>query len=322
MFSSFRGFNDSARKKRAARLDCSTLVQDVQNLYHVLTYPVLLADDWADIHAALKQLAECVSGYAEHLRAENDKQKQRQLALEPVRTPLQNFDVYEREATDKVSTIYLPLDLAIGELEEYNPIHLDAKFTPVDRRRRYEYLRDLKLSVAVEVFRYSRYGSLGTMTFVWKLPADKKQCSTARSVAVIDSIRSSIPLYHIRSMRKEFCALFGLVCKVSPLMLNEIYRSLTGDASAIPNPEIVSRLQTLLHSDALTDSSVVVDLRELNEGRPSQYTRFWELLQEVLHEYNEAAASDRCHSHAQIPIAMSIPDLSQKVQEKIPPEEK
>ena len=90
MFSSFWGFNDSARKKRAARLDCSTLVRDVQNLYHVLTYPVLLADDWADIHAALKQLAECVSGYAEHLRAENDKQKQRQLALEPVRTPLQN----------------------------------------------------------------------------------------------------------------------------------------------------------------------------------------------------------------------------------------
>ena len=232
MFSSFRGFNDSARKKRAARLDCSTLVQDVQNLYHVLTYPVLQADDWADIHAALKQLAKCVSGYAEHLRAENHKQKQRQLALEPVRTPLQNCDVYKREATDKVSTIYLPLDLAIGELEEYDPIHLDAKFTPVDRRRRYEYLRDLKLSVAEEVFRYSR-----SMTFVWKLPADKKQCSTARSVTVIDSIHSSIPLYHTRSMRKEFCALFGLVCKVSPLMLNEIYRSLTGDASAIPNPK-------------------------------------------------------------------------------------
>ena len=41
-----------------------------------------------------------------------------------------------------------------------------------------------------------------------------------------------------------------------------------------------------------------------------------------MHEYNEAAVSDRRHSHAQIPVAMSIPDLSQKVQEKIPPEEK
>ena len=101
MFSSLRGFNDSASKKRAARLDCSILVQDVRNLYPVLTYPVLYAEDWADIHAALKQLAECVSGYTERLRAESDKQKERQLALEPVHTPLINFDVYEREATDK-----------------------------------------------------------------------------------------------------------------------------------------------------------------------------------------------------------------------------
>ena len=31
---------------------------------------------------------------------------------------------------------------------------------------------------------------------------------------------------------------------------------------------------------------------------------------------------DRCHGQAQIAVAMSIPDLSRKVQEKIPEEEK
>ena len=76
-----------------------------------------------------------MSGYAEHLRAQNDKQKQQQLALEPVGTPLQNIYVYKREASDKVSSIYVPLVLAIVELEEYHSIHLDAKFTPVDKRR-------------------------------------------------------------------------------------------------------------------------------------------------------------------------------------------
>ena len=67
-------------------------------------------------------------------------------------------------------------------------------------------------------------------------------------------------------MRCEFCAHFGLVCKASPVVLHKVYRSLTGDASAVPNPEIVDRLQSLLHSDYITDSSVVVDLREKNEG--------------------------------------------------------
>ena len=108
-------------------------------------------------------------------------------------------------------------------------------------------------------------------------------------------------------------------------MLNEIYCSLRVDASAVPNPD--SRFQPLLRSDALTDSSVVMDLcelnegrtnlRELNEGRTSQYTCFSELVQ-VFHAYIEAVASDR---RAEMPVAMSISDLSQKVQETLPPEE-
>ena len=65
-----------------------------------------------------------------------------------------------------------------------------------------------------------------------------------------------------------------------------------------------------------------MDLREVNERRPSQYTHFGELLHEELHKYNEAAASNRQHSHAQMPVAMSIPDLLQKVHDKILPEEK
>lgn len=66
--------------------------------------------------------------------------------------------------------------------------------------------------------------------------------------------------------------------------MNEIHRTLTGDASVVPNPQIVSRVQVLVYGGFLTDSSVTVDLRELNEGRPSKFTRFWELLSQVLHE--------------------------------------
>lgn len=63
-------------------------------------------------------------------------------------------------------------------------------------------------------------------------------------------------------------------------------------------------LKLLLRSDFLTDSSVVIHLHEMNEGQPSKFTRFWDLLSQVLHEYNEAGASDRCHGQAQMPVAM------------------
>ena len=321
-FHTFRGFNDSVKKKKAARLDSSILSQDVQNLYYILTFPVIQGEVWRDMHAAIKQLAECLGGYVEYLRVENAKQQYRQSAMEPVRTPFKDFDVYESEPVVLVSSEYSALNSVIRRIDEYDVIHLDEKFTPIDRRKRYEYIRGLKLSVPIQVFRYNRSGSLGTMTFVWKLPLDKRQRATQKLLEVIDSIRSSIPVYHTRSMRREFCARFGLICKIPPLIINEMYRSLTGDASAVPNPEIVGRLQTLLHSEYLTDSSIIVDLREKNEGRPSKFTRFWELLSHVLQDYNEAAANDRRHSQAHMPVAMSIPDLSRKVQEKIPKEEK
>ena len=58
MFSSFRGFNDSVKKKTAARLDCSILAQYVQNLYHIVTYPAIQADDWADCSKATCRMHE------------------------------------------------------------------------------------------------------------------------------------------------------------------------------------------------------------------------------------------------------------------------
>ena len=267
-FSTFHGFNDSVKKKRAPRLSSSVLSKDVQNLYYILTFSVVQNEVWTSLHADMKQLAECLNCYVKHLEA---KQKTRQSSLETVRSPLRDLDVREVDPVISVGDEYHAL--CVGE---YDAIHLDENFTPIDRRKRYEFLHSLQLSVPIEVFRYNRSGSLGTMTFVWKIPQDKREHSTEKSLQVIDSIRSLIPLYHTRSMTREFCAHFGLVCIASPVVLYEVYRSLTGDASAVPNPEIVDCLQSLLHSDYITDSSVVVDLREKNEGRPSKFTRFWE----------------------------------------------
>ena len=66
---------------------------------------------------------------------------------------------------------------------------------------------------------------------------------------------------------------------------------------------------------------VIVDLRALNEGRPSQFEKFWSGLGKVLNEYCEAAADSRRHGAATTPLAISIPDLKQKVVESFSEEE-
>lgn len=69
--------------------------------------------------------------------------------------PLKNFNVYEREASDDVSTAYVALDNAIAECGECYALHIDAQFTLIDKHRWYEYLHDLKLTDPIEVFCYS-----------------------------------------------------------------------------------------------------------------------------------------------------------------------
>ena len=78
------------RNKRAAGLDLSVLSQDVQNLYHILTFPVVQGEGWKDMHAAIEQLTDRLNGYVEHFKIENTHQKNRQSSLQPVCTPLQN----------------------------------------------------------------------------------------------------------------------------------------------------------------------------------------------------------------------------------------
>ena len=109
---------------------------------------------------------------------------------------------------------------------------------------------------------------------------------------------------------------------VSPVVLTEMYRTLTSDCTAVPNPEITNRLWQFIDADYdyLSDTSIVVDLRHLNERRCSRFDTFWSYLEIVLQDYCEAAADDRRHGDAHLPVAISIPDLKEKVIEKIPVE--
>ena len=110
--------------------------------------------------------------------------------------------------------------------------------------------------------------------------------------------------------------------KLIPLLLTDMYRHLTKDASVTPNLKALDRLNLLIDSDYIHNEDVVVDLGALNEGRPSQFEKFWSGLERVLNEYCEPAADSRRHGAATSPLAISVADLQQMVIESFPEEER
>ena len=57
-------------------------------------------------------------------------------------------------------------------------------------------------------------------------------------VATIEEIKQNIPTYHTRLMHREFKEKFSRVAKIPPVVLTKMYRTLTSDCTAVPNPEI------------------------------------------------------------------------------------
>ena len=78
-----------------------------------------------------------------------------------------------------------------------------------------------------------------------------------------------------------------------PFVLRSIYRELTGNASSsctYDEGQVDMRLKEALDSE---DFDIIVDMRELNEGRTAKYDQFWEKCREFISE--STAVPDRRH---------------------------
>ena len=174
-------------------------------------------------------------------------------------------DVFDIEAACVDPPMYHNIDDVISHSLEYEVIHAD-QFATTDKSKRYFFFKNLQLSRSVQLYRYHQSGSLGTLNFVWVVPGDHRQRKHSKMVATIEEIKQNMPTYHTRSMRREFKEKFSCVAKIPPVVLTEMYRTLTSDCTAVPNPEISNQFIDAEY-DYLSDTSIVVDLRHLNEGK-------------------------------------------------------
>ena len=318
----FSNYNDVIRKKKSTRLDQNSLSIHAHLLFGCLSEVWMERSEWKEVRDITFNLATLAMEYCKHLAKENETQKRRHERESPSRSHKDDSESKEIESTlGPVKEQYVELDKLIATTSEYEMVELD-RFTPTDSQKRYTFIRQLKLSSPVMLYRYHRSSSLGTINWIWKLPVDKKQRSNSATLKNIAEIQEMFPETHTRKMRREFKDRYHLFTKLTPLLLTDMYRSLTKDASVVPNQKVLDRLNMLVDSDYIHCEDVIVDLRAQNEGRPSQFEKFWSGLGKVLNEYCEAAADSRRHGAATTPLAISIPDLKQRVIESFDEQER
>lgn len=131
--------------------------------------------EWKEVRNVTFSLATVAVEYFKHLAKENEVQKRRHETEFPAWSHKDDSEITEIESTlVPVKEQYIELDKLITATSEYEMVELDH-FTPTDSQKRYTFIKQLKLSSLIMLYRYHRSSSLGTMHQLdLEIPTDKK----------------------------------------------------------------------------------------------------------------------------------------------------
>ena len=186
------------------------------------------------------------------------------------------------------------------------------------------YVREIEkgLSVPAILYTYTPGGSVLNHNFLWRLPDINFSASAClqENQQVVARLTGRLPVYHTRAMRQEFISHYGsLMSGTKPFVLRSVYRELTGDVSGsrtYDEGQVDRRLREAIDSK---DFDIIIDMRELNEGRQAKFDVFWEKCREFISE--STAVPERRHGEiCFMAKAISVRDIRAEVSKRCPPE--
>ena len=284
----FQGYNDIKQKKmKKEQVLSSVLEGHAAALLEICLKPCM--ESTSAVRAfklEVQGLADCLLKYSAHLKLMLQQQSNRQRQTEPARMVCEDVSVQHRQAVSKPDSTYLLFDEAVTTSGMLTPVlfveekHLVTPFA--NRMQRFRFIDNLRLSVDVDLIKYCPGGSVCTLVYVYQVdPSRSEDEAITQSAQIVAMLTPKLPEYHTRQMKREFKLRVARLAKVTPAILDGIYRELTMDASAASQPAVQERIQLILQGE----TGLVADLRTLNAGRPvGTYDHFFSKLTTVIEE--------------------------------------
>lgn len=326
LFEVFCGYNVPQihkHRKRSIENLSSVILTDYSNkIFRCLQLSYWEREVWKEFKPEVEMLAKSLHDYASYLRDQNKKMKLVHCSGSPIRSISENITVQVIPVYSPTPIIFNDLEIALSHKNLFEYV-LVENFCPADPRKKYEYLKLLSsgLSVRTVKLTYSHGNNIGNLNFIWKIPIKASEKDIlSQSQQVIETCKQEIPTFHTRFMRKTLYSKYGRVAPSMKLsVLRSFYKELSGDQSSSANEheeEIDRRVNQMLEME---DPDIIIDLRELNCGRKSQYDVFWEECKKFIQERVGAAVDDRRHSCVMhMACAISVRDLIEQVRARCP----
>ena len=317
-FGDFDGFNDLKRKKmKAMQLSQQELESHSQALYSLSMKPVCNSSHkWQNGSSEIQQLADCFKGYKDFLVKQNETVQANHNLDYPVRTIDKEATVEHRQKTPFLRKNYSQLDQAVKEADSFvifdEDLHAPTPFETNDKR--YQYFRNLQLSMPIDIVRFSPGGSVVSTVCIMKVTENRTEAQILTEGArFLQRVRPHLKEFHTRQQRRLFKNRLKNVASVLPSVADLIYKELTLDASVSSHPATQERLRLIF----LGESGLLTDLRHINPGRPNNtYDTFFTMLSGIVE--NVSAADDRRHGIAHMSQFISLEEMMKQAKEACP----
>ncbi len=322
-FDKFQGYNRYKELRHKAPVVTSEKLESICcDLAKCLSFPSMQTKRNSRLYTEGEALLNSLSKYKAHLDRDAVNHREKYHAC------TEGKCVGEKDSSlqfippiPAVPSCYAVLNDTFNRCNDFEYISID-EFCPHDRIERRKYIKDLRLSKPLMLFRIAYGGSIGTLNFVWPVPWDDSPERSTRNSLVIGNITQTVPKFSSRAMRRDFLDKYASYVKASKSVMRQMFYDLTGCEPASENKEQKTRDETtakvLMNSD---DPDLLLDWRALN--RKDVDTKFGQFFDEVGKFFEEQllAVQERRHGEAlYLPLAMSIEDLSAQVAKRLPPE--
>lgn len=324
VFAKFNGYNNYKKVHHTMPVIKSIRLGElISDLATIVGLPSMTSTRNKKLTEHIESLMQCLAKYKNHLDKDNVSHKD---IFQKAKTPLRNVNMdadlqfLSPKHKTKGDSTYSTLNQYLLRSNDYVFLDLD-RFTPEDHVKRRNYIKSLTLSVPTMLYRVAYGGSVGTLNFIWRTPAEDTLNRTQSNSQVVGQITTMLPKYSTRAMRKDFINRYVKFVKAPKSVLRNMFFEISGCEPTSESKEqalIDERCsEILLNSD---DSELILDYRSLNgkEG-DTKFEVFYSEMAKYFEEQNLQVQERRHGNELYLPLAISIEDLQSQIKKRIPP---
>ncbi|CAB5350750.1 unnamed protein product [Rhizophagus irregularis] len=240
----------SSYKNARPNFDYDCLNRYANLLFGYLNAPWMENSQFTWLYPIVEKFTKCLNEYSTYLNVQRIEISENHQLEIPIRSIDDSISVKVYEGVRffsnfQTKNIYDNLNNKLSTLPYWEVLDIEP-FVPSEPRKKYTFIHNLPENIYLKfgIFRYSSGNSTFHACFLWRVDESLgNEEITNKSYIICEDLKSKMPTYHTRFMRKQFKYKADLILGIPTKnhQARALYQELTGDSSSATSGNYIVR---------------------------------------------------------------------------------